>query len=252
MNSNYLSETIKIMQSHRSIRKFTKDQIPAKHLLEIVKAGQGAPSSNFVQAYSLIQITDQDKKHSIGTLSNNLDTIIGSAVFLLFCVDMKRLEVACEKQGVEIRYDTIENFIVGIIDASLIAQNILTAAESMGYGGCFIGGVRNNPELISEIVDLPDKVFPIFGMVLGIPAEDQIVKPRLPIEGVFQVDEYDQKQQPAIINKYDQVMEQYYKSRLSNNKNSNWSQTMANFYRENRRMHLKNFLEAKGFTLKGT
>lgn len=250
MDSNYISETIRIMQSHRSIRKFTKDPIPAEHLTEILKAGQGAPSSNFVQAYSVIQISDKDKKQKVGALSNNLDSITGSAVFLLFCVDMKRLEVACAKQGVEMRYDTMENFIVGIIDASLIAQNVLTAAESLGYGGCYIGGVRNNPESISEIVGLPDKVFPLFGMALGIPAEEQIVKPRLPIEGVFQVDEYDQKQHPVIISKYDEIMEQYYQSRLSNNKKSNWSQTMVDFYSENRRMHIKKFLEDKGFTLR--
>lgn len=249
LDSNYISETIKLMQSHRSIRKFTKDPILPNHLLEIVKAGQGAPTSNFVQAYSVIQINNEDKKQKIGALSNNIEPIIGSAVFLLFCVDMKRLEVACHKQGVEMRYDTMENFIVGIIDVSLIAQNCLTAAESLGYGGCYIGGVRNNPELISEIVGLPDKVFPLFGMVLGVPDEEQIVKPRLPIEAVFQVDEYDEKQYPVIINKYDEIMAQYYKSRLSNNKNSSWSKTMADFYSENRRMHIKKFIEDKGFTL---
>lgn len=250
MDSNNRTETIRIMQNHRSIRKFTKDPIPENDLVEIIKAGQGAPSSNFVQAYSVIHIANEDRKQKIGALANNLDTVAGSAVFLLFCVDMKRLEVACTKQGVEMCYDTMENFIVGIIDVSLMAQNILTAAESLGYGGCYIGGVRNNPEAISEIAGLPDKVFPVFGMALGIPAEEQMVKPRLPLEGVFQVDEYDQKQHPVIINQYDEIMEQYYISRLSNNKKSNWSQAMADFYRENRRMHMKKFLEDKGFTLK--
>ncbi|GAX89016.1 oxygen-insensitive NADPH nitroreductase [Effusibacillus lacus] len=244
------NETIRVMQNHCSIRKYTKDPIPKNHLIEIIKAAQGAASSNFVQAYSIILITDPDKRQKIATLGNNQKHVNECPVFLLFCADMKRLEYAGKKQDVDIEYDTLENFIVSVVDTAIMAQNALTAAESLGYGGCYIGGVRNNPGPISEIVGLPDKVFPLFGMCLGVPAEKQEVKPRLPIRAILHENEYKEDHYPQVLDEYDEIMNAYYLSRSSNNRDSNWSNKMAVFLSAKRRMHMREFLASKGFHLK--
>jgi hypothetical protein len=250
MQRKGLSETIKVMQNHRSVRKYTTDPIPRSDLHEIIKAAQGAASSNFVQAYSIILVTDRDKRQQIARLANNQGHVNDCPVFLLFCVDWKWLEYAADKQGVRIQYDTVENFIVGVVDTALMAQNALTAAESLGYGGCYIGGVRNNPGAISEIVRLPDKVFPLFGMCLGVPAETHQVKPRLPVEAILHENGYREEHYQAVINEYDQTMQAYYSSRTSNNKESSWSQTMARFLAEKRRVHMREFLAKQGFHLR--
>ncbi|MFC0300795.1 nitroreductase family protein [Virgibacillus soli] len=70
---------------------------------------------------------------------------------------------------------------IATIDTALIAQNVITAAESLGYGGCYIGGVRNNPDPISRIVGLPDKVSPLFELCLGIPTEKNRSKAKPPV-----------------------------------------------------------------------
>ena len=76
-----------------------------------------------------------------------------------------------------------EDFIVATVDASLFCAKAL-AAESLGYGICYIGGIRNNPGEVSELLHLPDKVYPVFGMTVGVPDEDHGVKPRLPIAAI--------------------------------------------------------------------
>lgn len=250
MNKKNLSETINIIQNHLSFRKYKPDDIPKEHIIEIIKSGQSAASSSFVQAYSVIQIKDKDKKEKISVLAGNQKYVSECPVFLLFCADLKRLEYACNKEGVEMQYDTAETFMVSVVDTALMAQNVLTAAESLGYGGCYIGGVRNNPEQISELVNLPDKVFPLFGLTLGIPDEDVEVKPRLPLslilhEETYQTDHYDQ-----LLNQYDETMKSYYQTRTSNNKDTGWLKTIAKLYSEKRRVHMKGFLESKGFNLK--
>ena len=244
------NETIQLMQSHRSVRKFTDQSIPKEDLVQILKAGQGAPSSHFVQAYSVITITDQEKKDKIAEFANNQEQVKDCAVFLLFCADMKRLEYAAKKHNTEFAYDTLENFIVGIVDTSLVAQNVLTAAEALGYGGCYIGGIRNNPEPISKIVALPDKVFPVFGMTLGVPAQNPEVKPRLPIDCIVHQEEYSEKNYNKAIEEYDQQLKEYYSSRSHNNKDADWSGLMAKFFSKERRKHLKRFLKERGFHLK--
>lgn len=239
-----------IMRSHTSVRKYKNDNITRETLTEIIHAAQHASSSNFVQAYSVIHITEKKIKNEIARLTKNEVQINTAPIFLLFCADMKRLEYACQKQGVHMRYDTLENFVVSIIDVALFAQNAALAAESLGYGICYIGGVRNNPAQISKIVNLPDKTLPLFGMTIGVPDESQYVKPRLPVEAIIHENLYDEEKYRSIIDYYDEIMADYYKHRLSNKKESNWSKTMGEFFLKTRRTHMRSFVVSQGFNLK--
>ena len=70
-------------------------------------------------------------------------------------------------------FESAEGLLVGTIDATLVAQNIAAAAEDMGYGMVYLGSLRNDVERVREILDLPKHTFPLFGMALGIPADDE-------------------------------------------------------------------------------
>jgi hypothetical protein len=218
-------------------------------LKDLLHSAQHAASSNFVQAYSVIAITDPSKKTEIGILSRNEPQINSASVLLLFCADMKRVEYACQKRGVDIQQQTTENFIVAVVDTALFAQNFVIAAESAGYGICFIGGVRNNPEEISKVVGLPDKTFPLFGMTIGIPDEQQLVKPRLQVEAILHENHYDEDKYEEILDEYDRILSNYYQKRLTNNKDTDWSKTMAAFLSDKRREHMRSFLAERGFRL---
>ena len=57
----------------------------------------------------------------------------------------------------------------------------------MGYGIVYLGSLRNDVGRVREILDLPEYAFPLFGMAIGEPAEDEngSPKPRLPFGHVF-------------------------------------------------------------------
>ncbi len=78
-----------------------------------------------------------------------LDQILSAAQaaeFLLFCADYHRhCEVVPDAQT-----GFVEQLLIGAIDGALMAQNALLAAQSMGLGGVYIGGIRNNPAAVSE------------------------------------------------------------------------------------------------------
>lgn len=241
------SETIEIMQHHTSVRHFKDEKIPREDFIEIIKATQGAASSHFIQAYSIIHVTDEQKRKQIMEYANNQKQITTCSDFLVFCCDYKRLEHVCQKYDIEIEFAHLESFIMTVVDTSLIAQNTLTAAESLGYGGCYIGGIRNNIEKVSNILALPDKVFPLFGMTLGIPAENNEVKPRLPIEAILHENTYNEESYTEILDAYDRVMTEYYSLRSANTKDTNWTKEMAHFFKDKRRMHMKEFIASKGF-----
>ncbi|WP_373460433.1 nitroreductase family protein [Paenibacillus sp. V4I7] len=44
---------------------------------------------------------------------------------------------------------------ISTIDAALAAQNAAVAAESLGLGIVYIGGIRDKPKEISELLLLP-------------------------------------------------------------------------------------------------
>ncbi len=239
-----------LLRSHTSVRKYTGEEIPRETVIDLIQTAQMAASSHFVQAYSVIWVTDEEKKQKLAKLSNNEFQFQTAGAAFLFCVDFKRLEAAGKKHGVDITVDTAENVLVGVADVSIFAQNFVIAAEAEGYGICYIGGARNNPTEISELFNLPDYVFPLFAMTIGKPTKVNETKPRLPVEAVLHENEYNVEKYDELLDEYDAIMEKYYASRSSNQKLANWTKQMADFLIEQRRPHIKEFLASKGFTWK--
>lgn len=79
---------------------------------------------------------------------------------------------------------------VSVIDAALAAQNMSIAAESMGLGICYIGGIRNNLNEVSGLLETPEYVLPLFGLVVGHPANLSDKKPRLPLDHIYHENAY--------------------------------------------------------------
>ncbi len=114
-------------------------------------------------------------------------------VFLVFCADLNRLEAVCRIHDIAAEKGWAEQFVTATVDAALLAQNVLLAAESLGMGGVFIGGIRNDPQTVCELLEIPDQVYPVFGMCLGWPAHDPPPKPRLPADAILFTDRYPQQ-----------------------------------------------------------
>src|SRR5690606_36300604 len=82
-------------------------------------------------------------------------------------------------------------------------------------GICYIGGIRNNPQEVSELLNLPEHVYPVFGLCLGYPDQDPEVKPRLPLAAILKQDAYDDSDDEALVASFDDTMHQYYQERTA-------------------------------------
>lgn len=245
-----MTTTKELLRSHSSVRKYTGEPISRETVIDLIETAQMAASSHFVQAYSVIWVTDEEKKQKLGELSKNEFQFKTAGASFLFCVDFKRLQVAGQKHGVNIVADSAENVLVGVADVALFAQNFVVAAEAEGYGICYIGGARTNPAEISELFELPEYVFPLFAMTIGTPTKRNETKPRLPVAAVLHENSYDVEQYNQLLDEYDATMESYYASRSSNQKMANWTKQMADFLIDQKRPHMKEYLASKGFTWK--
>ena len=216
-----MTETIKLMKAHTSVRRFKEQALPQEDLIEILTAAQMASSWKNFQSYSVIVVRSQEKKDALYELVPQ-EAIRQSAVFLLFVGDLNRAE-----KGARLHTDTfqpqgVEGLLISSVDAALAGQNTLLAAESLGYGGVIIGLVRYKSEEVAELFNLPDYTYPVFGMALGMPNEEHEVKPRLPLNQVVFEEEY-REQSTDAIEAYDCVQADYAGARAT----TSWSQRLA-------------------------
>ena len=243
-----MNSTIELLKSHRSIRKFTDQKISREMLLELIRAGQAAATSSHVQAYTLIHVNDPGNREMIAELAGGQSYIATASDFLVFCADMKRPTEASERTGANVVRGMTEQLLVATVDTALMAQNVAIAAESEGLGICYIGGIRNNPQQISDLLRLPEHVYPVFGMCLGYPAHEPDVKPRLPVEAILKEDYYTDDSE--LVAAFDDAMQAYYGKRRGGNKDTNWSKNLEPLFDSKLRAHMREFLTKRGFEMK--
>ncbi len=245
-----MAAVIDLLKSHRSIRKFTDQKIAPELLVELLLAGQSAATSSFVQATTVIHVQNPQTRSEIARLAGNQPYVATAAEFMVFCADLKRAGNYCEKYGKPFSGDFTENFIIATVDVALMAQNVVLAAESVGLGICYIGGIRNNPAPVSKLLKLPKGVYPVFGLCLGYPDQDTEVKPRLPLSVILKKEIYTEEGDAEAIDAYDERIREYYSKRTGGGHGLGWTEQVATLLAEKSRPHMREFLASMGFNFR--
>ncbi len=249
---------IEQIHQHRSIRRYKSDPVPREMVETIVAAAQRSSTSSNLQTYSVVAVTDAEKRDRLAELCGNQRHIREAPVFLAWCADWHRLARVCEMQGYQAVTGYVENFLVAAVDAAIAMQTAALAAESLGLGMCFIGGIRNHPREVIELLGLPRLVFPVSGMTLGWPDEEPIFKPRLPLRAILHWETYDTSREDEDLLEYDRVMREtgIYKGRQVGAKKGEpehraygWLEHSARRASRPTRTHLRDVLREIGFDL---
>lgn len=216
-----MNETIDLMLAHSSVRRFTEEPIEPEHLEAIITAGRAASSWKNFQSYSIIVVRSEEKKQALFDLVPQ-PSILQAQAILLFVGDHNRASKAAQLHGKDFDAKGVENLLISSVDAALAGQNTLLAAESLGYGGVFIGMIRHQALKIAELFNLPDYTYPIFCIAIGKPAQYHSVKPRLASDSIVFQEEYVEQGVDVIV-AYDQVQTDYAGDRQT----EKWSERMV-------------------------
>ena len=169
------TDVIETMLNRKSIRKYT-DEIPTDEVVQaVVRAGQQAPFAS--QLCSVL-------------LTRKKGVPFGAPLLFTICVDLHRMELIMEKRGWKTVTNDLSMLVFGIQDASLMAENMVIAAESFGMGSCFLGAAPYIADKIAQKYKLPPRVFPLVQLVMGYPAENPPTRPRYPLSFTLFEDEY--------------------------------------------------------------
>ncbi|CAM4093491.1 oxygen-insensitive NADPH nitroreductase [Vibrio neonatus] len=240
-----MNSTIETLLSHRSIRSFTEQSILPEQLDTILDCGLAASSSSFIQCVSIVRVQDKESRAKLAQYAGGQPYVETSAEFFVFCADFHRhQEIHPQAQ-----LGFTEQTLIGAVDAAMVAQNCLTAAESLGLGGVYIGGLRNNPQPVTDLLALPKHVIPLFGLCLGHPAQTPEIKPRLPKSIVVHQETY-QALDKEVLAKYDAHIQAYYATRTDNKKAASWSEQITQTLSKEARPFMQEFLQRQGFNTK--
>ncbi|UCD75751.1 MAG: oxygen-insensitive NADPH nitroreductase [Phycisphaerales bacterium] len=239
--------TIELMRQHRSIRQYTEDAVPDDDIASAVAAAQCASTSSNVQAYCIIRVRDAATRARLIEVTGGQEKVAKAGAFFLICADSRRHRLLVERAGGRYR-GGLEEFLVGVIDASLFAQNLSLAFESQGFGICYIGSVRNDLKEADRLLALPEGVYPLFGLCVGVPDQDPPLRPRLPVEAVLMEERYPADEvMLAAIDQYDEETRSYFRGRSGEDRD--WSGPISTRFTKPGRRDLAAYYHAKGADL---
>ena len=194
-----MNETIKLLMERKSVRQFVQEEMPREDVEAILNAAVQAPSAGNMTLWTIINVTDPEKKLALSKSCDNQPFIATAPLVLVFCADYRRwFEVFKTLDlGEELRVPAEGDFMLATADTIIAAHATVVAADALGYGSCYIGDIIENCDIQREILGLPEYVKPVAMAVYGKPTQNQIdrKKPtRFNLEDVVHENSYKQEQ----------------------------------------------------------
>ncbi|MCA8963773.1 MAG: NTP transferase domain-containing protein [Planctomycetes bacterium] len=201
--------TVEQMFRHRSHRAYRGYPLPQAQVERLVDAARHASTSSFIQAYAVVAVVDQARRGEVARLCGGQPHITQAPVFFAICADLHKIAAACARHGTQVQAQSFELFVQATVDAALLGQNLQLAAEAEGLGACMIGAARNHPIELAQLLGLPAHCYVVFGMTVGVPADDPIARGRMPLPGVLHWERYDEAVLDAVFDGADEGMREW-------------------------------------------
>jgi len=242
--TTHSNPVLEAIARHRSVRSFKPTEVPAADIEAAVSAAQMAATSSWIQAYSLLQVRDAHERDTLRELTGDQAQVVQAGAFFCVNADLRRHYLIAEDAGVEVHHN-LETFMLGVIDAALFAQNLTLAFEALGYGCCYIGGLRTRIEEVDALLRVPKFVYPLFGLCVGETDHDTGQRPRLPVDAVWMRDRYASDEEVrAWMKQHDEEAGRYYEQRGAAGRN--WTGGIWRKFRRAQREQLLSYYTQKG------
>lgn len=143
----------------KSVRHYRSEPVGIEDLREIVRAGMAAPSALNRQPWAFVAVTDRQQLDILGDLLPYAKMLMQAGAAVAVCGDLRALDD--------------DEALYWVQDVSAASQNILLAAEALGYGAVWTGvyPVPERMDAVAETLALPDRVVPFNVIALGRPQE---------------------------------------------------------------------------------
>lgn len=171
-----MNETMKLLMERKSVRQFVQEPMPREDVEAILNAAVQAPSAGNMTLWTIINVTDPEKKLALSKSCDNQPFIATAPLVLVFCADYRRWFELFKtlELGEELRTPGEGDLMLAMADTIIAAHATVVAADSLGYGSCYIGDIIEHCDTQREILGLPEYVKPVCMAVYGKPTAFQM------------------------------------------------------------------------------
>lgn len=244
------NDAIETMLGHRSIRKFTSQPLDHETIETLLAVASRSASSMFMQQFSIISVTDPQLKQLIKEITGHSSALNNGHLFLFIADQYRNQQIGLDANVDTTLLGQTDRLLAGIYDATIAAQSIVIAAESMRLGTVYLGSLLNDAQQIVDTFKLPQLTFPVFALALGYPDDQPELKPRLPLatmhfeNGYHLPSNYDE-----LLDQYDQQLTKYYEHRSSHSRAETFRHNIIRQMTKSpkKRQDLFNVLQRQGF-----
>jgi nitroreductase len=250
------SDVLAAMADRRVIRRYTTAPVDPALLETLCAVALSAPSKSDLQQADIVVVSDRSQRERLEALLPDNPWVKAAPVFLVFCANNRRQRLLFEWRGRPFVNDYLDPFFNASVDAGIVLATFIAAADRVGLGTCPISAIRNHAVQVSEILGLPDHVFPVAALGGGWPSFEGVMSPRLGLDVTVHRDRYDETDLKNKVAAYDRRREavqpyksQRYTDKFGQSDGYGWSEDKARQYSVPERADFGAFVRAKGFKL---
>jgi len=244
------------MAQRGSCRAFEPTPVP-KALFEILCAvALSSPTKSDLQQRDIVLMTSPDRRKKLADLVPGQDWVAEAPMLVVFCGNNRRQRLWHDWHDIPFANDHLDAFFNASVDAGIALGAFVNAAEAVGLGCCPISAIRNESAAVSDLLELPDHVFPIAGLAVGYPSRTPRGSQRLPLSVTVHHDRYSEDGIEDAINAYDSARmatqpfaTQRFADTLGQSDSYGWSLDKARQYSQTERGGFGAFIRKKGFRL---
>ena len=242
------------------MRSFDTNPVPFDLLRRLCALALCSPTKSDLQQRDIVIVDDAALKQRI--LSPLTEGPTGQTwlthvpALLIFCGNNRRQRLWHEWRGKPFANDHLDPFFNAAVDAGIALSAFVLAAEAQGLGTCPISVIRNRAAEISELLRLPQHVFPVAGLAVGWPVTAPKQSMRLPLDVTVHRNGYREDGLRDAIEDYDRrreaaqpFREQRYVDMFGKSEPYGWSEDKARQYAVPERADFGGYVRARGFKL---
>ncbi|MEM9952515.1 MAG: nitroreductase family protein [Chloroflexota bacterium] len=192
------SNLITAIQSRRSLRRYQQQAIPKALIEKVLDAGTWAPSAHNRQPWRFAVLQTTNSKDTLARamgkrlqadlerdyvpqaviekeVTRSYDRLTSAPVVIVVNLTM------CDMDTYSDDLRNTNEHIMAIQSVAMAGQNILLAAHSLGLAACWMCAPLFCPDVVQQILNLPDDWQPQGIITMGYPAQERS-KTREPLE----------------------------------------------------------------------
>ncbi len=244
------------MADRRVMRRYLDKPVDPALLETLCAVALSAPSKSDLQQADIVIVSDNGQREKFEALLPDNPWVKAAPVFLVFCGNNRRHRLLFEWRGRPFVNDYLDPFFNAAVDTGIVLATFVAAADRAGLGSCPISAIRNHAAQVSDILGLPQHVFPVAALGVGWPSFEGVMSPRLGLDVTIHRDRYDERALKDKIAAYDARREavqpyktQRYADKFGQSVPYGWSEDKARQYSVPERADFGAFVRRKGFKL---